>query len=75
MLLRPGRIEAIKKLTIILGELPYSAIQLPASRNFYMGILRIPFLCGLRLAKTIPGLRASPGLHIFLLYPFTILPT
>ena len=46
-----------------------------ASRNFNMGILRIPFLCGLRLAKTILCLRASPGLHNFLLYPFTILPT
>ena len=32
-----------------------------ASRNFNMGILRIPFLCGLRLAKTILCLRASPG--------------
>ena len=44
-----------------------------ASRNFNMGILRIPFLCGLRFAKTILCLRASPGLRIFLLYPLSLL--
>ena len=43
------------------------------SRNFNMGILRIPFLCGLRLAKTILCLRASPGLRIFPLYPLSLL--
>ena len=44
-----------------------------ASRNILMGILRIPFLCGLRLAKTILCLRASPGLRIFLLYSLSLL--
>ena len=38
-----------------------------------MGILRIPFLCGLRLAKTILCLRASPGLRFSHLYPFPVL--
>ena len=38
-----------------------------------MEILRISFLYGLRLAKTILCLRASPGLRIFHLYPFPVL--
>ena len=44
-----------------------------ASRNFNMGIRRIPFLCGLRLAKTILCLRASPSLRISPLYPLSLL--
>ena len=44
-----------------------------ASRNFLMEILRISFLYGLRLAKTILCLRASPGLRIFPLYPLSLL--
>ena len=47
-----------------------------ASRNFNMGILRIPFLCGLcglRLAKTILCLRASPGLRFSPRNPLTFL--
>ena len=44
-----------------------------ASRNILMGILRISFLYGLRLAKTILCLRASPGLRFSHLYPFPIL--
>ena len=38
-----------------------------------MEILRISFLYGLRLAKTILCLRASPGLRIFPLYPLSLL--
>ena len=38
-----------------------------------MEILRISFLYGLRLAKTILCLRASPGLRFSHLYPFPIL--
>ena len=44
-----------------------------ASRNFNMGILRISFLYGLRLAKTILCLRASPGLRLSPLYPLFLL--
>ena len=44
-----------------------------ASRNFNMGLLRIPFLCGLRLAKTILCLRASPGLRFSPRSPLTFL--
>ena len=40
--------------------------HLSASRNFLLEILRISFLYGLRLAKTILCLRASPGLCISL---------
>ena len=38
-----------------------------------MEILRISFLYGLRLAKTILCLRASPGLRISPLYPLSLL--
>ena len=38
-----------------------------------MEILRISFLYGLRLAKTILCLRASPGLRFSHLYPFPVL--
>ena len=38
-----------------------------------MGILWISFLYGLRLAKTILCLRASPGLRISPLYPLSLL--
>ena len=44
-----------------------------ASRHLLMEILRISFLYGLRLAKTILCLRASPGLRISPLYPLSLL--
>ena len=47
--------------------------SLSASRNFLMEILRISFLYGLRLAKTILCLRASPGLRFFHRSPLTFL--
>ena len=74
---RSGRIEANKKDTVsgvsiqnkpkeirlakksLLSGTEYG--PLTASRNFLMEILRISFLYGLRLAKTILCLRASPG--------------
>ena len=67
---RPGRKCTTKK-HLIRDAFLFS--NSTASRNFNMGILRIPFLCGLRLAKTILCLRASPGLRFSPWNPLTIL--
>jgi len=58
-LYKPKEIRLAKK--SLLSGTEYG--RLSASRNFLMEILRISFLYGLRLAKTILCLRASPGLR------------
>ena len=68
-LYKPKEIRLAKK--SLLSGTEYG--RLSASRNFLMEILRISFLYGLRLAKTILCLRASPGLRFSHLYPFPIL--
>ena len=65
-LYKPKEIRLAKK--SLLSGTEYG--RLSASRKFLMEILRISFLYGLRLAKTILCLRASPGLRIFPSVPF-----